>query len=201
MLRISLHAWPTKVEATAETTWFISHGEDDLSSFLLFYFPHFATTSLSFPRLWSISVSVTYKPRGRKLVAVPLSQSYTPIPHQNCYLSFGFDSEMMKLKAEHFTTPCSRCLPERRFKFYKDWGGGREPETEKRTLGGQCQMLPCLQWPEKHYPKIRRSTVLSIKCHCSKGDILPLQSQLPSTEGRACPGEVLCPICHLDSLV
>lgn len=58
-----------------------------------------------------------HKPRGRKLVPVPLSQSYTPIPthipHQNFYLSFRFVSETMKLKAAHFTTPCSRCLPER----------------------------------------------------------------------------------------
>lgn len=125
-----LHPWPTKVEATAETTWCISHGKDELSSFLLFYPPHFATTSLSFPRLWPISISVTYKLWGRKLVAALLSQSYIPIfthmPHQNFYLSFRFVSEMMKLKAEHFTTPCSRCLPERRFKFYRDWGGGTE---------------------------------------------------------------------------
>lgn len=179
----------SKMEATAETTWFISHGEDDLSSFLLFYFHHFGTTSLSFPRLWSISVSVTYNPRGRKLVAVSLSQSYTPIPtykpHQNCYSSFMFVSEMMKLKVEHVTTPCSRCLPERRFKFYKDWDGGREQETEKRTLGGQCQMLSCLQWPKNHYLKVRRSTVLSTKCHCNKWEHIAAAISTPFYRGES----------------
>lgn len=54
---------------------------------------------------------------GKKASGLPLSQSYTPIPthipHPNFYLSFRFVSEMMKLKAAHFTTPCSRCLPER----------------------------------------------------------------------------------------
>lgn len=54
---------------------------------------------------------------GKKASGLSLSQSYTPIPthipHPNFYLSFRFVSEMMKLKAAHFTTPCSRCLPER----------------------------------------------------------------------------------------
>lgn len=54
--------FPVRSMLLAETTRFISHGEDEVSSLLSFYPHHFETSPLSFLRLWSLSVTITCKP-------------------------------------------------------------------------------------------------------------------------------------------